>query len=460
MGIYIIAIFMTSTIGQDDHTGDHGEEFVAEMGKLFSTLEMSLLTVFRCFIGSCDTSFGTPIVAMLTDVYGWPFSLGYCAATVVVEFGLFNLIMAIYLEKTLACARSGADTAKAVRHEAFNIARDLRQLLTMVCAAQHAVNTHTGHRLDKGMLGKVVASASDADFLNFDIVITREVFLVVQEHPLVNSIFDSLGVPPDRKGLFEVLDADQSGALELRELVQGLLKVSGDAQQIDVLGGALGMRAVLDLQKEQNEQIQSIRMMLDDLCSEHFGMTPLPPQPSKLRRDVLDSLIDSVDNHAWLDDSQKDNANRSEGLPGGMAHGDALRCNGRTKNRHMSLGSTLPELGAERLAPALRKAFHRLTMRRSAGAGTAARTAGNGHCIDAFPTRSSSSPVVRDMPEHGAAVGEAGKGSEHHAGVPPSLWSPIVPTTPAVQPEDVLWELQPPQPLSGLAPELWEDIAL
>eukprot|EP00971_Amphidinium_carterae_P212416 4215428-Amphidinium_carterae.1 len=39
-----------------------------------------------------------------------------------------------------------------------------------------------------------------------------------------------MDISPDRAGLFDILDADSSGAIEAQELIHGLLQVRGDAR--------------------------------------------------------------------------------------------------------------------------------------------------------------------------------------------------------------------------------------
>lgn len=45
---------------------------------------------------------------------------------------------------------------------------------------------------------------------------------------------DDLELPSNRAHLFEVIDADGSGTLHIQELVQGLLKLRGEARPVRV----------------------------------------------------------------------------------------------------------------------------------------------------------------------------------------------------------------------------------
>eukprot|EP00913_Durusdinium_trenchii_P023570 g22145.t1 len=49
------------------------------------------------------------------------------------------------------------------------------------------------------------------------IAITKELFLLVVQDPSVQALMDELDLPPDRANLFEIIDADGSGTLQITE---------------------------------------------------------------------------------------------------------------------------------------------------------------------------------------------------------------------------------------------------
>ena len=58
-------------------------------------------TVFRCILGDCTTADGENLVAIFSKGFGPAFDFVYCSGMVVVFFGLFNVITAIFVEATL-----------------------------------------------------------------------------------------------------------------------------------------------------------------------------------------------------------------------------------------------------------------------------------------------------------------------------------------------------------------------
>merc|ERR1719183_1243375 len=67
----------------------------------FATLTQSIMTLFRCFTDGCSAYDGTPLQAAMQEKWGFPFLVGYFLIQLFVTMGLFNLIMAIFLESVL-----------------------------------------------------------------------------------------------------------------------------------------------------------------------------------------------------------------------------------------------------------------------------------------------------------------------------------------------------------------------
>merc|ERR1719162_1154828 len=63
----------------------------------FRNVPTAMLTVFRCFTDGCSAFDGTPLQEKLWETYGPLFALIYVLVMMLVTFGLFNLIMAIFM---------------------------------------------------------------------------------------------------------------------------------------------------------------------------------------------------------------------------------------------------------------------------------------------------------------------------------------------------------------------------
>lgn len=88
--IYAAAIATTSMFG--------GDERVPEM----RSLSRSWFTLFRCFTDGCAAYDGTPLSERLYDIYGGWWVVPYVFLFVSITLGLFNLIMAIFIDNVMA----------------------------------------------------------------------------------------------------------------------------------------------------------------------------------------------------------------------------------------------------------------------------------------------------------------------------------------------------------------------
>jgi len=254
--IYVVAVLMTVAFGTDNKVP------LIQADSLFSSVPRSMFTAFRCFTGDCETSEGTPIVYLLADAYGPPFIFGHIISTMIVTFGLFNLIMAIYVENTMTAAKRADENNKMRRdRESLRIAKTTKALVEQFCVG-HQLSEHHGtlnnefhkefkavtRRSKVSLTGSRSLRHTHADLsLHEDVIITRELFLLFLQNPDIQNSLDDLDIQPDRAHLFDILDADQSGAIHVHELVIGLLKVRGQARKSDQVACLLAVQAVHEM---------------------------------------------------------------------------------------------------------------------------------------------------------------------------------------------------------------------
>eukprot|EP00927_Polykrikos_kofoidii_P042332 TRINITY_DN3621_c0_g2_i1.p1 TRINITY_DN3621_c0_g2~~TRINITY_DN3621_c0_g2_i1.p1 ORF type:complete len:442 (+),score=56.96 TRINITY_DN3621_c0_g2_i1:40-1326(+) len=110
--VWSMAVTFATTIGQDmTPDSERFEGFQDERSKLFGDAFKASFTVFRCVNGDCNLTNGDPWVPLFADIYGASFIVPFVFFTIVVLYGILNLIMAIFIEKTLReqeyVARSG-----------------------------------------------------------------------------------------------------------------------------------------------------------------------------------------------------------------------------------------------------------------------------------------------------------------------------------------------------------------
>mmetsp|Transcript_12851 Transcript_12851/g.40356 ORF Transcript_12851/g.40356 Transcript_12851/m.40356 type:complete len:817 (-) Transcript_12851:81-2531(-) len=272
--LYVLAIFTTMTLSKSEAPG------ILEDG-LFTSVGNSVLTAFRCFVGDCNTSKGRPITKLLADAYGWYFVVPYFASMVFVTFGLFNLIVAIYIESTMNAAKMTEEKGKMQRkRESIRIAHLTRQLLKKFCAAQSLFLDKLTLDSTTREVRKMLRCSMFDDVDDIAIPVSKEMFLLVIQDSGVQKLMDDLDIPPDRASLFDILDADGSGGLEVTELIQGLLRVRGEAKKSDVIGSLLAVRAVQNMLRQQSALLEALSAQ----CNEISRRVPEDPVGQSVRR--------------------------------------------------------------------------------------------------------------------------------------------------------------------------------
>eukprot|EP00913_Durusdinium_trenchii_P023569 g22144.t1 len=76
-----------------------------DVDKYFKNIPASMFTAFRCFTGECVNREGQPIHEMLAEAFQLPFIIGYVACYMLVTMGIFNVILAVYVDITMKAAK-------------------------------------------------------------------------------------------------------------------------------------------------------------------------------------------------------------------------------------------------------------------------------------------------------------------------------------------------------------------
>jgi len=306
--LYVISGFATMTIGNSKEAED------MNLSQYFFNIPKSMFTAFRCFTGECVNDEGKPIHALLADLLGLPFIICYVASYMLVTMGIFNVILAVYVDITMKAAKeTDAVTAEQYSRESIRIARTTRELLKKFSLAHHVFHLNYGEEEEeekaeestRTKLAKMKTTNLFAeDGLHDKIAITKELFLLVIQDQTVQALMDELDLPPDRANLFEIIDADASGTLQITELLHGLLKIRGEINKSDAVASLLATRAVqhqvAELQEKHCDDMTLIRRELEQLRLEKCQMPlfPLPPvmkkqksnRPSSPKRQKTPSL--------------------------------------------------------------------------------------------------------------------------------------------------------------------------
>ncbi|CAK9002966.1 unnamed protein product [Durusdinium trenchii] len=211
----------------------------------FYNIPTTMFTAFRCFTGDCVDELGHSLTSKLSQEFGVIFVLGYIASYMLVTMGIFNVILAVYVEITM---RSAKESDEQYSLESIKVARATRELLKKFAAAHHVFHVMEDHAVELSQL-EISQSATlfTDDEIQENIEISKELFLLVIHDRGVQALMDDLELPSNRAHLFEVIDADGSGTLHIQELVQGLLKLRGEVNKGDCVAPLLATKSVQEM---------------------------------------------------------------------------------------------------------------------------------------------------------------------------------------------------------------------
>merc|ERR1712032_1448126 len=196
-----------------------------------------MLTVFRCLTDGCSSVDGTPLLIHVVNVEGVFSTIAiavYVICTVFVIFGLFNLIMAIFVETTMANAQAHEYTRRMLKEQEDNrTAVKLKDIITSLFVERVAMSP------------KSFEKEHSTELLNMNPSVDLTKFLEVVGRKDVQKLLDDLDIKiGNRFQLFEILDANGDGVLECSELVKGLLKLRGGPQKSDAVASVLISRSI------------------------------------------------------------------------------------------------------------------------------------------------------------------------------------------------------------------------
>lgn len=253
---------------QCSHAEMHLSQHYAE---LFSSTPRCMFTVFRCLTDGCGSVDGTPLSVYFYDSHGIVFILAYVTVVIFIMFGVFNLIMAIFVEKTLETAKVATAKRQEARYlEDLQAAQELQQVVLTICSqaneVQHAKTSAQGvqgtgdRRMKKlrfALKGQTYRNGNNTiDEAALNVSVNREAFDAIINDKDIQSILEKLEVSVTNSGrLFDILDANNNGALDVSELAEGLLKLKGPPDRGDAISTVLMMQSQ---QKAMQDLLQDL----------------------------------------------------------------------------------------------------------------------------------------------------------------------------------------------------------
>ncbi|CAJ1381935.1 unnamed protein product [Effrenium voratum] len=250
----------------------------------FSSIPAAMFTSFRCFTDGCAAFDGTPLQERLrkSSDFGGLFMLSYILLFLFVTIGIFNLIMAVFIDNVTdgSTKKRQRELGQNAPKTAWVISSSLRQLIMTGIfqkeAEDEAERGQQDRRVSKILRDKLVSmqvrygykpkSRSEYEELterireemsNRNVVVTRDEFNGwLGEEELLETLSDAEIDVSCKYDLFDVLDADLSGELEFEEMIDGLLKCRGPASKTDIIAIRLKTRHLVRMVTQICEKLR------------------------------------------------------------------------------------------------------------------------------------------------------------------------------------------------------------
>eukprot|EP00931_Biecheleriopsis_adriatica_P031735 TRINITY_DN18578_c0_g1_i1.p1 TRINITY_DN18578_c0_g1~~TRINITY_DN18578_c0_g1_i1.p1 ORF type:complete len:630 (-),score=98.30 TRINITY_DN18578_c0_g1_i1:100-1989(-) len=225
----------------------------------FASVSAAIMTTFRCFTGSCDSADGLPLQDILRINHGFGFTIVYMAVFLFVSLGIFNLIMAVFLDSVLSeqTARNLEDIGSRTEEMEIRISNVIATLAAGERLdkqeSSNSVCELIGQMLSKMFRGKkdsrrTKVTAAEQFERSSNLSVSREDFNEWLEYPEMIDLFKFCKIETaTRHALFDVLDADVGGELQFGELINGLMRLRGPVTKADIISIDLKMGVITKL---------------------------------------------------------------------------------------------------------------------------------------------------------------------------------------------------------------------
>lgn len=246
----------------------------------YNTMEKAMFTLFRCFTDGCAAYDGTPLTEHLRKKHGWLFFVGWILTTMLVTVGIFNLIMAVFIDNVTKSQQQRKQ--KELGETAGCIDTNLKLLITKFLTnpggKKETLRMATGGSLSSLGYFTELAKARDMAtrqklaqtyfqvLIDDEVTISRDVFMMWLEDTEFTDVLEEAEVDLSAKAdLFDILDVDMGGELSADELVTGLMKLRGDVSKGDIVAILLQVRHLTQQVEDLLETLDPVGKGTQDL---------------------------------------------------------------------------------------------------------------------------------------------------------------------------------------------------
>ncbi|CAK9015503.1 unnamed protein product [Durusdinium trenchii] len=228
----------------------------------FTDVPSAMFTAFRCVTDGCSDYLGAPLHERLRRVYGDVVIPIYMVLFLFVVIGIFNLIMAVFLDSVL-----NDHEARELQELGYKSAEMEQHISQVIATLVRGDRVKTEPEKPKSLwrwIGSFSGRTSSKTHeigsmvhrqMNMKVEVAREDFNQWLEYPEMIQMLSHCKIEHLGKGrrtatkydLFDVLDAEMVDKLHFNELVDGLMRLRGPITKVDVIALRLKMRHLVRL---------------------------------------------------------------------------------------------------------------------------------------------------------------------------------------------------------------------
>jgi len=246
MPLYMVALLMHETLGEESVEDAAGHSTGTEA---FTSLSRTWFTLFRCSVaGDCSNEDGRPTFLLIVNRFGWPYAVLFVVSSILMSVGIFNVIAAIFVENTLAAAKFNSTLQKRQRllNQQF-FSEKVAKLVRIVWTAHvQGIEAQADCMVSALSMQSKLMQMTETDVQEASrLQITPEVFAQLCSIREFRTTLEELDINDEtHMDLFETLDIDGGGTIDLEEMVAGLTKLRGDARRSDIVSVGLIVRSI------------------------------------------------------------------------------------------------------------------------------------------------------------------------------------------------------------------------
>jgi len=237
-------------------------------------------TVFRCIIGDCSSRGGQSLPAHFSAGYGLTFDFAYGFGMVVLIFGLFNVITAVFVESTMkGLAAQDSIVKRQKKYRVTHVKRALWKLVQRIAVIsdtyQNSHDVDEEQQSAESKMSDVFKSIFDSAWLQprqaerfqpshtidaTEITLSEPAFNEVLKDEGVQSILDDLDIDlgTDSSSVFRIFEKDRKGQLPLVKMLDTLMLLRGSTSKVDFLGPSVMIQGLRDELRHDVHKIQEM----------------------------------------------------------------------------------------------------------------------------------------------------------------------------------------------------------